>query len=655
MKPLRAVLLLISACLLPAGSLADDLAEQRELFKQAWQAASRGDQAAVESAIDRLAGYPLTPYLEFELHRSRIDRVPAPVIEHFLARYRDWSFAGDLETVWLRSLGRRGEDELLLRHGRNHADIRVRCYVARARTRAGDTDGLADDIRELWLHGQSRPDECNPAFAWWRRQGNPRPDDAWQRFGLAIDAGESGLARYLRRYLSELDRPWADHWLRLAVRPSTGLNQAARWQDHVRSRELVGWALNRLAPSNWERAEQLWQRFQHRFDWPQDDANAIARRIALFRAVSLDDGAVAAIDRLPDHVRDQQMLEWRLRASLARADWDNVLASIQAMSTEEQLSARWRYWRARALAELGRPEAGLLFAGLATEAHYYGFLSAARLGQPLTLCNRELNADGAIQRRLMRNAEFERALELYRVGLGAHARRTWQRAIRRLGRTELRQAALLAAGAGWHDRAVFALGSAGAMDAYLWRFPIIERGQVETEARRWQVDPALVYGLMRAESAMQADAISPAGARGLLQLMPGTAAAVARRQGLAYSGDRDLTNPAINIPLGIAHLRELQDRFDGDWTRVAAAYNAGIRAAERWLAERPQAETDIWLETLPFFETRDYVPRVLAFATIYEWQLGREPGVLAAHLLGERPEASAFRCPDPDLQAAGAN
>jgi soluble lytic murein transglycosylase len=107
----------------------------------------------------------------------------------------------------------------------------------------------------------------------------------------------------------------------------------------------------------------------------------------------------------------------------------------------------------------------------------------------------------------------------------------------------------------------------------------------------------------------------------------------------------DLYEPERNIALGVAHLGELQERFDGDWTLVAAAYNAGAGNAERWQRERPDLPRDIWIETLPFFETRDYIPRVLAFATIYEWQLGESPSVLADNLLGQTSEEAAFACP----------
>jgi soluble lytic murein transglycosylase len=618
---------------------------ERAAFRAAWSSAGRGDVQALRQAVGALAAYPLTPYLEFELRRQRIGDYDADSMSRFLARYRDWSFHDRLEATWQRHLARTGQFDVLARHAPDSDSAEVQCRVLQDRLDRGDTDGLVDAVRPLWLSAVSRPDACDPLFAWWRRQGQPSVDDAWTRFGLAVDAGEYGLAGYLRRYLDPADRPFADGWLRLARRPSRGLGDALGWPDQPRARQLVAWGLYRLAARDWQSATVWRERFDGRMNFTSEEIDPIDRRIALFRAVDLDPGAIAMIDALPEAQRDLQMLEWRLRVALMIGNWTAVLASIEGMPAEEQLEGRWRYWRARALAALGRPEAGPAFDRLAGDPDYYGFLAALRTGQPLALCPTELPADGAVQLRLLRDAEFERALELYRVGRVFDARWTWNRVLERLRTAELEQAALLAAAAGWHDRAIVTLARAGALTAYPWRFPLMERERIEQHAGQHGVDPALVLGLMRAESAMQPDARSPAGARGLLQLMDGTARATARQFGLPYSGPRDLYDAARNIALGVAHLGELAQRFGGDLSRVAAAYNAGPSAAERW-QQRKGLPTDIWIETLPYFETRDYVPRVLAFATVYEWQLGRSPELLARHVLGQPPSATAFACPD---------
>ena len=640
-----ACLTLLAMAFLPLSLQADTRWQaEREQFRQAWAAAGRGDLDTVSRAINQLGDYPLTPFLEFERYRQTIDRVDPDEMERFLARYRDWAFANRLEREWHRSLARSSDPSALLRYVEDSPQVEVQCRLIRAKIQAGQIDGLEDQARDLWLNGRSQPRVCDPVFRWWRSQGNPTKDDAWRRFGLAVEAGETSLARYLRRYLDERDEFFANGWLNLAQRLNTGLNDAVRWPDAERSRQLIEWGLYRLASRDWQRATHMIERFERRFAFAEGDLDAIKRRAALFQAVDLNEQAVAAIDALPSDQIDQQMLEWRLRASLVTSDWNNVLSSVAAMSADEQIRGRWRYWRARALAELERPEAGLVYATLATEPHYYGFLAALKSNQPLTVCSRELTADGPTRLRLLNDAEFERALELFEVGLNESARSTWNRVSRRISSTELQQAALIAAGIGWYDRAIFALGNAGAMDAYAWRFPIIERERVERYTEQYGVDTALVFGLMRAESAMQADARSSADARGLLQLIHDTARGVARRKNLSYNGPTSLYQPAINIPLGVAHLGELQERFDGEWTRVAAAYNAGITPATRWHQQRASLPTDIWLETLPFFETRDYVPRVLAFATIYEYRLRQSPRVLASYILGENQRETRFDC-----------
>jgi len=78
-----------------------------------------------------------------------------------------------------------------------------------------------------------------------------------------------------------------------------------------------------------------------------------------------------------------------------------------------------------------------------------------------------------------------------------------------------------------------------------------------------------------------------------------------------------------SVLFGTTYLRDLLDRFGGNPVLVSGAYNAGPNAVERWLRERSQSDPAIWVETLPYFETRDYIPRVLAFATIYDWRLQR--------------------------------
>ena len=215
---------------------------------------------------------------------------------------------------------------------------------------------------------------------------------------------------------------------------------------------------------------------------------------------------------------------------------------------------------------------------------------------------------------------FQRSLELHRLGIRNWSRSEWQLAVRGLDRDGLRQAAALAVEHDWPDMAIFALGNSGDLRWYDWRFPTGYSALVGPYAQATNLDASWVLGLMRSESAMATDARSSAGALGLMQLMPDTAQRLAKRNGIAYGGSQTLVQPEENIQLGTAYLRELLDRFGGNPVLATGAYNAGPGAVDRWLKDPLTEDPTIWIETLPYYETRDYIPRVLAFSAIYDWR-----------------------------------
>jgi soluble lytic murein transglycosylase len=143
--------------------------------------------------------------------------------------------------------------------------------------------------------------------------------------------------------------------------------------------------------------------------------------------------------------------------------------------------------------------------------------------------------------------------------------------------------------------------------------------EVEAAAAEFRLSPFLLYALLRTESAFDPDAASAAGAMGLAQLMPETAAGVASR---LKAGTPDLLDPATSIRLGAAYLRQLIDYFDGDQMQALLAYNGGMGRVRRWLKEGPALATDLFLETVPLGETRDYGRKVLAAQAVYGYLYG---------------------------------
>ncbi len=194
------------------------------------------------------------------------------------------------------------------------------------------------------------------------------------------------------------------------------------------------------------------------------------------------------------------------------------------------------------------------------------------------------------------------------------------------------QLTLLASEQGWHDRVVFALNAGDDLRHYTLRFPLAERETVEREANRNSLDPSWAFALIRAESAWQPDVRSEANALGLMQLLPGTGKQMARQLGLDWRGTSMLLDPQINIRLGTRYLAQQASRFQGSTWLASAAYNAGPTPVERWLAERGTLPADVFIETIPYRETREYVTRVEAFSVIYDWRLNGQVRPLSSRL-----------------------
>ena len=200
--------------------------------------------------------------------------------------------------------------------------------------------------------------------------------------------------------------------------------------------------------------------------------------------------------------------------------------------------------------------------------------------------------------------------------------REWVQTANRLPVSDLKTVAALAVSEGWYDRAIFALGNSGDLNLYDWRFPLLWEPDIKKAAAAHQLDPAWVYGTIRSESAMVETARSSANALGLMQVTPATGKQVAKKHGLQWRGSAQLKTARGNLPIGTAYMSDLYQDFNQNPVLASGAYNAGPNAVKRWLDTRPLSETAIWVETLPYFETRDYIPRVLAFTTIYDWRMG---------------------------------
>ncbi len=206
----------------------------------------------------------------------------------------------------------------------------------------------------------------------------------------------------------------------------------------------------------------------------------------------------------------------------------------------------------------------------------------------------------------------------------------WDRATEPLSEQDLRAAARLAQQWGWDHQAIVTLARAGHDSDLELRFPLPYAAVIRANADERGVDPAWIYAIMRQESLFQVDARSPAGALGLMQIMPATGAQIASELQHTAPDQYGLLAADTNIRYGVYYLRQALDGLQGNPLLATAAYNAGPGRVRQWLPDGGDLEADLWAETIPYLETRKYVQRVMEYATIYAWRLGRDNRALSS-------------------------
>ena len=282
----------------------------------------------------------------------------------------------------------------------------------------------------------------------------------------------------------------------------------------------------------------------------------------------------------------------------------------------------WRYWKARAFNEQNlQVEANAIFGPLSKERHYYGLLAAEELESVMGNMQEQYTATDVEVTAIASLPAIKRALELQRLDMRWEAKAEWVWATRSFDDKQLLAAAEYAARQKWYDIAISTADNTKHVHDFNLRYPLPYRDLFRASARNENIDEAWIYGLARQESRFMHFAKSGVGASGLMQLMPATAKWAAKRMGLdGYNSDMIQDLPT-NVGIGTYYMRYTLELMSGQAVMATAAYNAGPSRAKRWMASEP-LEAAVYIETIPFAETRSYVQKVMANAQMYAPRIG---------------------------------
>ncbi|WP_421222750.1 transglycosylase SLT domain-containing protein [Aeromonas enteropelogenes] len=593
--------------------------QDQSLYRQAYDAVRANDQARFQQLRARLTHYPLLPYLDYFQLAFRPGAADYQDVTRFIRQHGDTPQSNRLERTYLTYLAQSQQWSQFLRfYPAKPKSTDLLCMHYQALYYTGKTREALQGAGKMWMSGQSRPDACDPLFTLWQGAGLRTQDKIWQRMTMAFEAENPNLIRHLGASLGTGLQGYGNQMVTLFEQPAKAMNPTY-FSNNPYSRKLLSLGLTRYANQQPEAVLRQLDLFRSRFGLSQAEIKpverAIARRLLLDRSRSERQW----LDNTVRLLADPDITELRARLAIWEEDWRGLSGWVKMMPMARQKEDRWRYWMARSLEVQGQQkQARDLYLETANLRGFYGFMAAQRTGAPYRMKNQTVPHVPDWRSASRRWPFLLRVQELLAMNEVAAARSEWIHNMDRNPVAQRIEFGHIALNRGWHDLAILASIRAEAWDALELRFPKPYKQTFSQVARERAVNMSLLYAISRQESALYPRAQSPVGARGLMQLMPATAKETAVKIGVPYRSEQQLFDPAMNIRLGSAYLKRLLDVYDGNRILAAAAYNAGPGRVKRWREQSADKPMDVWVESIPYRETRNYVQNVLSFDLIYQ-------------------------------------
>ena len=612
---LRRLRNLAAAALVAVSAAATAAPADDAAVRAAYDAYQAGDALKYARVAKKLEGHVLTPWIDYWRVAMRLEDTPDKDVLGFLDQHAKTYVAEVLRGDWLKVLGGRADwaqfERQLALYPRD--DLEVRCYAALMSAEKGQVVNFAD-FDWMWLEPAELPPGCGKLVERMLDDEKVTVSDVWRRVRLLFAKGQITAAKTALGYLDTPDSPDERLLADAARQPKRVLERLPRNLEKRPTREVVVLAVLRYSRNEPGAAAKLLEQ-KLAVQLPEADARYLWGRIAY----------EAAREHVPEALKwyakagrlDEDQLAWKVRAALRAGDWDVVSEAIDRMPPAMRHESNWTYWYGRALAAKGEAVGSrAYYLRIAGQTDFYGLLAAEELGYVSTLPETLYVPTEADVQAASEDKSLARALELIRLGMRNEGVREWLFSVRYFDDAKLLAASEFARRERIWDRSIQAADRTVRSHNFALRYPMPYREVFSEYAKEYELDESWILGLVRQESRFITDARSAAGAAGLMQVMPRTARFIAHRLGMRNYQKKGVTEVNTNVTLGSGYLRLVLDQL-GSEVLASAAYNAGPARARRWRDDARPLEGAVYIETIPFPETRDYVKKVMSNSVFY--------------------------------------
>jgi soluble lytic murein transglycosylase len=526
-----------------------------------------------------------------------------------------------LRNKWLYKLAEDKDWQTYVRFYQPTTQVELKCYYATALITENKHEEAIQFIKPLWLSGYSKPNACDGAFNWLLSASNDKNALITKRIKLAIQENNISLARYLFRELSPSNNKDAALLLQIHKQPK----RIALLESGPINDDMYLYGLKRLVIKDMPTAEQYWKHIEKNALLSEQQQQQFLSFIALYKAMRNHDDTPVWFAKVKPKYYTGALIDWQVRYALKLNNWKEVERLIRLSSLQDDMSNQ--YWLARALeGQEKSDEAKAIYIKLSNSRNYYGFLASLRVNVPFKFEKESANQD--LDNLKAYQPILEEISSLYEDGKTHQASILINDFVLELPNDERSTLAYwLSKTLKWHAKALYISNNEALYNQITLRFPLAYLKTLTKMSKDHHLSTELIYAVIRQESTFRKKVISHAGAYGLMQILPKTARQMARKNKIGLRNKQQLFQAHTNIKFGTAYLEYLAKRFDNHPLLMAAAYNAGPNQVVYWLKNHPPKQIDIWIETLPWHETRNYLKNIIAFYAVYQHRLNKEPNL----------------------------
>lgn len=617
------------------------LDELRSRFGQ-WQTTYQSlSDAEQKKLLDSLKDYPLYPYAQYQYLKAHLDTIAPTEMNQFVAQNGDFPLTTGLMQDYLDALGKRNAWRSIVALNIDNS-ITSRCRYQYALLQLGNKEAAFKPIKNIWLSGDDLPSACDAIFEEWSKTSEKIANLILLRIELVLKKNNVKLARYLTDQLPDNYKTLKKNLSTLLDKPKSLPDFAKNISPSSFSQKMVNLSFARFASIDADTAKAIIPTLVKQQKLSKDDENAMLRVIANnYFKDSATDQQVKWRQQFIAQDRSTSLVEREIRLALRTNSLDDVAYWLNVLSKQDSQKDEWQYVKAMILKnQKQQQQANDILSALAKGRGFYAMYSAQLLNQPYhydlnyvvvtgtTSPQKEL---AQLKQKYQNDTVIKRIDELRYWQMLADATREWRNYLYSdISHKNYAELARYTHQIGWGEHSIQATIAGKLWDNWIERFPIVYQDLFNQSLSEKSIPLSYALAIARQESALDATVQSPAGARGLMQLMPATAKDSAKKvPDLNYQSANQLYDPKVNIQLGTYYLDYVYQLFDNNRILASAAYNAGPNRVNRWLQETDgKLDAVTFIETIPFTETRNYVKSVLVYDYIYQLMLKNKPNTI---------------------------